>query len=73
MYVRLYENKAVELIPDIAPEFPGFSIQERYTEEFLRMCVHVDDGVVACLGMIYDAETGIFSEPVLEEEQEVAE
>lgn len=68
MYVRINtENKAVELIPDVIPEFPQYPIEKRYSKEILAMCVHVAEDADVHTGMIYDPETGTFSEPVVEE------
>lgn len=68
MYVRINtENKAVELIPDIIPEFPQYPIEKRYAKEILALCVYVADDAEVHTGMIYDPKTGTFSEPVIEE------
>lgn len=35
MYILLEDNKVKEIIPDIAPIFPGIPIEARYTAEFV--------------------------------------
>ena len=71
MYVRINtDNKVVELIPDVIPQFPQYPIEKRYSKEILAMCVHVADDAGVHTGMIYDSATGTFSEPGVEESTE---
>lgn len=35
MYILLDKGKVREIIPDIAPMFPGIPIEARYTAEFV--------------------------------------
>ena len=62
-YVRLNNNVVVEIIPEFDPTFPNVPITERYPAEFVKKLVAVDDSVEVRVGMVYNAETGEFSEP----------
>lgn len=62
-YVRLNNNVAAEIIPEFDPTFPNVPITERYPAEFVKKLVAVDDNVEVRVGMVYDKETGAFSEP----------
>ena len=57
------DNVAREIIPEIDPVFPDLPIEARYTREFLRQCVKVEDDADVQIGDIYDPETGTFSRP----------
>jgi hypothetical protein len=62
-YVRLNNNVVAEIIPEFDPVFPNVPIEQRYPAEFVKKLVAVDDNVEVRVGMVYDAETGTFSEP----------
>ena len=62
-YVRLNNNVVVEIIPEFDPIFPDVPIEQRYPAEFVKKLVAVDNSVEVCVGMVYNAETGEFSEP----------
>ena len=62
-YVRLNNNVVVEIIPEFDPVFPNIPITERYPAEFVKKLVAVDDSVEVRVGMVYNAETGVFSVP----------
>lgn len=62
-YVRLNNNVVAEIIPAIDPIFPDVPIEQRYPVEFVKKLVAIDDSVEVRVGMIYDKETGAFSEP----------
>ncbi len=62
-YVRLNNNVVVEIIPEFDPVFPNVPITERYPAEFVKKLVAVDDSVEVRVGMVYNAETGVFSVP----------
>lgn len=62
-YVRLNNNVVVEIIPAIDPIFPDVPIEQRYPAEFVKKLVAVDDNVEVRVGMVYNAETGVFSVP----------
>ena len=55
-----------EIIPEFIDAFPDIGIEKRYPKEFLDQCVIVDETVEVGEHWIYDKETGIFSEPVIE-------
>lgn len=63
VYVRLDDNVVTEIIPEFDPIFPDVPIEQRYPAEFVKKLVAVDDNVEVRVGMVYDAETGVFSEP----------
>lgn len=58
------QNKVVEIIPEFNSELPNVPLERRYPTEFINRLIEVDDNVHA--GMVYDSETGTFSEPVIE-------
>ena len=62
-YVRLNNNVVAEIIPAIDSTFPDVPIEQRYPAEFVKKLVAVDDNVEVRVGMVYDKETGAFSEP----------
>lgn len=60
MYVRLDGKIVIEIIPDIAPAFPGVTVEERFPADFIAELIHVEDGTEVETGMEYNAETGGF-------------
>lgn len=70
-YILLNESVVTQIIPEEDPFFPGVPIEERYSSEFLSMCVPVEDVVEVHPNLIY--ENGIFvvpPEPEFPEENE---
>lgn len=67
MYIYLQDNIVCELIPEVNPAFPSIPIAERYTPEFLASCIRCDNVDGVRTGMIYDAETQRFVEPMEED------
>jgi hypothetical protein len=67
-YVLINQKTICEVIPEINPVFPGFPIEERYSSEFLSMCVPAEDDVEVHPNWIY--ENGIFVVPPQPEFQE---
>lgn len=65
VYVRLNDNIVEEIIPEFDPTFPNVPIEQRYPADFVSGLIKVENGVEVCQGMVYDAETGTFSEPEL--------
>lgn len=63
MYVYVINNTVRELIPDVDKAFPGVPIEQRYPADVLDKCVHVADDADVRVGMMYDPDTGEFSEP----------
>lgn len=63
MYILLDKGKVREIIPDIAPMFPGIPIEARYTAEFVASLLHVEEGTKVQQNWIYDPETETFSAP----------
>lgn len=75
-YIYLNNNVVQEIIPEINPNFPEYSIDERYSAQFLLSCVTITDDSEIQTGYIYDSETNTFSpppEPEIEEEEEIKE
>lgn len=61
-YAYIIDNNVCEVIPGEDPNFPGIPVTERYAPDFLARCVKVADETAVCSGMIYDPETGTFTE-----------
>ncbi len=59
-YILLNESVVTQIIPEEDPFFPGVPIEERYSSEFLSMCVPIKD-VEVYPNWIY--ENGIFVAP----------
>lgn len=61
------DNILAEIIPDEDPVFPGVAISERFSPEFITMCVVRTDEQIAEegieIGMVYDKESDKFSKP----------
>lgn len=63
MYILLKDNKVQEIIPDFDPTFPDIPIAERYPAKFIEKLLYVDDDTEVEQNMLYNSETGTFSEP----------
>jgi len=61
-YVRLEDNRAVEIIPEFNPAFPEIPIEKRYTKVFIDELIKVNDEVEVLEGWVYDELTNTFSE-----------
>lgn len=66
MYAYIIDKIVREVIPDFDKAFPGLDIKERYPAEMLAKCVHIEDNTDVKQGMIYNAETGTFSERIFD-------
>lgn len=65
MYIYLTESNVVrELIPDFDPTFPGVSVHDRFAPDFVAKLIHVDDASGAEQGLVYDQDTGTFTDPI---------
>ena len=63
-YIRLdSKNRAMEIIPDENPIFPGIPIEQRYTAEFIATLVPVEDETEVEQNWIYNPDDQTFSEP----------
>lgn len=64
---KLDGNTVGAIVNEVDPSFPDIPITERYSEEFLEECIQVAEEDFEALGirtgMVYDFETGEFSEP----------
>jgi len=64
IYIRIHEGIAEEFIPEESNIFPGITVTERYSAEFLSSCiVRSEDAIQAQgikQGMHYDASTDTF-------------
>ena len=76
---KLDGNAVGAIVNAIDPQFPDIPIENRFSPEFLEGCVKISAEEFEELGihsgMIYDFETGKFSEPSVEDtlNQEVVE
>lgn len=67
VFINKSNGNAVGAIVDaIDPQFPNIPIENRFSPEFLSNCVQVEDDAEVNSGMVYDFETGEFSEPEYE-------
>ena len=65
-YVYVDEDfSAGNIIPEEDPIFPGVPIDQRYSAEFLKQCIAVEDSVAEAIeaGSKYDPESGTFYVP----------
>lgn len=67
VYVRLNDNIVEEIIPEFDPTFPNVPIEQRYPADFVSGLIKVEDGIEVRQRMVYDVETGEFTEPVVPE------
>ena len=59
-YIYLLNNVVAEIIPEIDDNFPEFTVAQRYSPDFLKKCIKIDDPTEVSIGMIY--ENGIFKQ-----------
>lgn len=59
-YIYLLNNVVAEIILEIDDNFPGFTVTQRYSPDFLKKCIKVDNATEVSIGMIY--ENGIFKQ-----------
>lgn len=63
-YVYLVDGRTVhDIQPGKSKDFPGISIKERFSADYLAHCVEVRDSIEVESGWLYDSETGGFSVP----------
>ena len=65
-YVYVSEDFSIgSIIPDEDPIFPGIPVEQRYSAEFLKQCIAVEDSVAEAIeaGSKYDPESGMFYVP----------
>lgn len=65
-YVYINEDFSVgSTIPDEDPIFPGIPVEQRFSAEFLKQCIAVEDSVADAIeaGSKYDPESGTFYVP----------
>lgn len=71
IYVNPTDNKATSMTAEYDPTFPEVPITDRYSASFLAHCVVRTSEQIQSqqieLGMVYDADTDTFAEPVLPE------
>lgn len=63
VFARIEKTIVTEIIPEFDPVFPGVPVGERYPADVIKKLVAVEDEESVHVGMIYDANTGEFSEP----------
>lgn len=59
------DNTVGEVIPEKDPLLIGFSIEQRYTREFLDKCIEVEDDVDVRQNDTYNPSTGEFTHPII--------
>lgn len=72
-YIYIINDTVIEIIPDFDPALPNIPISDRYSAEFLSSCIEIEDSVEVLSGYLYDAETKVFSAPVVPEPPEPPE
>ena len=60
-------NQAQEVLLNEDPVFPGISITERYSSEFLDKCIKVADEAEVVMGWLWDEENKAFTNPLISE------
>jgi hypothetical protein len=65
-YVYIEYDRVINIIPEWDSTFPDIPITERYSAEFLSRCIVVDESVEVESGYLYNHETGVFTQPVIE-------
>lgn len=63
IYAKVVKGVVTEIIPEFDPDFPGIPVGERYPADVVKKLVAVEDEESVHVGMLYNAETGEFSEP----------
>lgn len=63
VYAKIVNAVVAEIIPEFDPTFPNAPVGERYPADVVKKLVAVADEESVSVGMVYDAETGEFSEP----------
>lgn len=65
-YVYVGEDFSVgSIFPEEDPVFPGIPVEQRFSSEFLKQCIIVEDSVADAIesGSKYDPESGTFYVP----------
>ena len=65
-YVYIGRDLSVgSIIPDKDPVFPGIPVEQRFSAEFLKCCIAVEDSVAEAIevGSKYNPESGTFYVP----------
>lgn len=63
VFARIEKTIVAEIIPEFDPVFPNVPVGERYPADVIKKLVAVEDEESVHVGMVYDVETGEFSEP----------
>ena len=66
MYVFMINNRVTQIIPEFDPIFPDIPISKRYSEDFCKKLIQVDDSEDVKLGMYYDKDDNKFYFPKIE-------
>ena len=66
MYVFMINNRVTQIIPEFDPIFPDIPISKRYSEDFCKKLIQVDDSEDVKLGMYYDKDDNKFYFPKVE-------
>lgn len=67
-YIKLNENIVVEIILEINPELPEFTLEQRYPQKFISTLIPVSNETIVEEHYIYNSETKEFSVPIVIEE-----
>ena len=51
-YVLIHNDRVHEIIPEFDPNFPGVPIEQRYSPEFLKNCLHIDEKDIPPIGHV---------------------
>ena len=63
-YIYLLNNVVAEIIPEIDDNFPEFTVTQRYSPDFLKKCIKIDNATEVSIGMKY--VNGVFEVVPLE-------
>lgn len=64
VFAKIEKTIVAEIIPEFDPVFPNVPVGERYPADVVKKLVAVEDETSVHVGMIYNASTRKFSEPV---------
>ena len=67
------EGLVIEVIPSENPALPGFTLEQRYSADFLNKLIEIPEGVPVGQSWRYDETSGAFLEPLLPTVRKVEE
>lgn len=65
-YLRMEDNRVLEIIPEFDPVFPNIPLDQRYAPDFISRLLPVEDNVEVEQNWLYSAEEQTFTPPPIE-------